>query len=274
MERCVQRVDGTSGYTNFRTAVGKLIFMALWRLDTHFAIQQLSTQVLNPTTESKRAQYLSSSRTNMTVQKSFCLNLLVVVTQIGPEIRQRAKRYGISWQRTRSDDVQPKSGTDSNQSQFVRSRVLRSVVQAQGNFWVSQNSSRNFTATFQFVSRWIQIPHVTFHSEEDHADSSTLKFDVRVATVDQRKKSLSMGRVNTKDKHCRSLHERSGWTENSFARKETWISNRGRHEWPMTTESLWTALPVEQAYKYSQFQQLTECTPRRHGPLYQLYNTQ
>ena len=33
----------------------KLIFMAPWRPDMQFAIQQLSTQVLNPTTESKRA---------------------------------------------------------------------------------------------------------------------------------------------------------------------------------------------------------------------------
>ena len=42
-------------YSNFRTAVGKLIFMAPWRPDVQFANQQLSTQVLNPTTESKRA---------------------------------------------------------------------------------------------------------------------------------------------------------------------------------------------------------------------------
>ena len=42
-------------YTNFRTAVGKLIFMAPWRPDMPFAVQQLSTHVLNPTTESKRA---------------------------------------------------------------------------------------------------------------------------------------------------------------------------------------------------------------------------
>ena len=42
-------------YSNFRTAVGKLIFMAPWRPDMQFAIQQLSTQVLNSTTESKRA---------------------------------------------------------------------------------------------------------------------------------------------------------------------------------------------------------------------------
>ena len=42
-------------YSNFRTAVGKLIFMAPWRPDMQFAIQQLSTQVLNYTAESKRA---------------------------------------------------------------------------------------------------------------------------------------------------------------------------------------------------------------------------
>ena len=42
-------------YFNFRTAVGKLIFMAPWRPDMQFAIQQLSTQVLDPTSESQRA---------------------------------------------------------------------------------------------------------------------------------------------------------------------------------------------------------------------------
>ena len=36
-------------YSNFRTAVGKLIFMAPWTSDVQFAFQQPSTQVLNPT---------------------------------------------------------------------------------------------------------------------------------------------------------------------------------------------------------------------------------
>ena len=47
-------LDGQE-YSNFRAAVGKLIFTAPWRPDMQFAIQQLSTKVLNPTTESKRA---------------------------------------------------------------------------------------------------------------------------------------------------------------------------------------------------------------------------
>ena len=36
-------------------AVGKLIFMSPWRPDMQFAIQQLSTQVSSPTSDSKRA---------------------------------------------------------------------------------------------------------------------------------------------------------------------------------------------------------------------------
>ena len=47
-------LDGND-YSNFRTAVGKLMFLAPWRPDMQFVIQQLSTQVLKPTTESKRA---------------------------------------------------------------------------------------------------------------------------------------------------------------------------------------------------------------------------
>ena len=53
--------------SNFRTPVGKLIFKAPWRPDMQFVIQQLSTQVLNSTTESKRAvkqliRYLKSTQ--------------------------------------------------------------------------------------------------------------------------------------------------------------------------------------------------------------------
>ena len=42
-------------YSNFRTAVGKLIFMAPLRPDMQFAIPSLFTQVPNPTTERKGA---------------------------------------------------------------------------------------------------------------------------------------------------------------------------------------------------------------------------
>ena len=57
-------------YSNFRRAVGNLIFMAPWRPDMQFAIRQLSTQVFNPTIESKRAvkqlmRYLKGTQTHL-----------------------------------------------------------------------------------------------------------------------------------------------------------------------------------------------------------------
>ena len=88
-------------FSNFRT-VGKLIFMAIWRPDMQLAIQQLSTQALNSMTESKRAvkqliRYLKACNTFVFVLKrakwfkQVCWNWLVVATQIGPAIRQRAR---------------------------------------------------------------------------------------------------------------------------------------------------------------------------------------
>ena len=83
---------------------------------------------INTTIESKRAvkqliRYLKGTRHTClrlelhgTVQK-VCWNSLVVVTQIGPAFRLRAKALR---------DMQPKSEADSGQSHFIRSRVLRS----------------------------------------------------------------------------------------------------------------------------------------------------
>ena len=88
-------------YSNFRTASGKFMFIAPWRPDMQFAIQQLSTQVLNPTTESKCAvkqlvRYLKGTQHTCLLNraewfKKVCWNSLVVVTQIGSAIRQHAK---------------------------------------------------------------------------------------------------------------------------------------------------------------------------------------
>ena len=33
------------------------------------------------------------------------------------------------------------------------------------------------------------------------------------------------------EQHCRSLHETSAWIEHAVARKETWTSNPGWHQW-------------------------------------------
>ena len=71
--------------------------------DTQFAIQQLFIQVLNPTAEIERSvkqliRYLKGTQHTCLrleprgmVQKRFAGRSLVVVSRIGPTIRQRAK---------------------------------------------------------------------------------------------------------------------------------------------------------------------------------------
>ena len=85
-------------YSNFRTAVGKLIFMAPWRPDIQFAIQQLSTQVLNPTSDNKRAvkqliRYLKGTQHTCLLLEPREMVQTVVVTQIGPAIRPHARVF-------------------------------------------------------------------------------------------------------------------------------------------------------------------------------------
>ena len=60
----------------------------------------------------------------------------------------------------------------SCEAEFYADRVC-----AGENFWESQNSSRNCTTTFQFVSKWIQTRQDTFHSASDQADSNISKHD-------------------------------------------------------------------------------------------------
>ena len=50
-------------------------------------------------------------------------------------------------------------------------------VLASENCWDSQNSSRNFTTKFQFVSKWIQTRQDTFCSAGDQVDSNTSRYD-------------------------------------------------------------------------------------------------
>ena len=182
------------------------------------------------------------------------------MTQIGPEIWQHAICVsGYHLQCARNDDVPPKPETDSNLSQFSRSRVSTQPLLAQENFWVSQNSSKNFTATFQFVPKWIQIRQVTFSSEENREDSSTLNFDSWQYNKGISEKRLSVRSVDTKDN-----------TTDLFTKflvgprtrpKEAWVVWDRRHGRLRSCER---RFPVEQECNYSQFHQLTDCTVRRH----------
>ena len=151
-------LDG-HGYSNFRTAVGQLIFMAPWIPDMQFAIQQLSTQVLNPTTESKRAvkqfmRYLKGTQhTSLRLEPREMVQtgLLELVGRsdsawaVDSATRQSVEGYHCNAQNVTMCNRSLK------QTAISLSSCEAEFHGAKENCWDSQNSSRNFTTTFQFV---------------------------------------------------------------------------------------------------------------------------
>ena len=175
-------------YFNFRTAVGKLIFMAPWRPDMQFAIQQLSTQVLNTTTESKRAvkqliRYLKGTQhtcLRLEPREVVPTGLLELVGRSDSDwaddsaTRQSVTGYHCDVQNVTMCNRSLKQtaiGLSSCEAQFYAASACE-------NCWDTQNSSRNFTAKFHFVSKWTQTRQDTFCSAGDQVDSNTSRYDV------------------------------------------------------------------------------------------------
>ena len=75
-------------------------------------------------------------------------------------------------------------------------------VLAPENFWVSQNSSKNFTTKFQFVPKWTQPRQDTFCSAGDQVDSNTSRYDA----LDTRQTSIHESSGH-EEQHSRPFHE-------------------------------------------------------------------
>ena len=178
-------------HSNFLTAVGKLIFMAPWTPVMQFAIQQLSTQVLNSTTVSKRGvkqliRYLKRHthktclrlEPHMTVQKS----VLELVGRSDSDFardsatRQSVTEYHCNVQGVTMCDRSLKQTAISLSS--CEAKVYAASACA-GELPGLAELSKNFTSTIQFVSKWIQIRRQRIHAHVPpiwwvHRDTSCL----------------------------------------------------------------------------------------------------
>ena len=122
------------------------------------------------------------------------------------------------------------SETASDQSQFMRSRVLRSKCLRGKNCWDSQNSPRNFTTTFQFFSRWIQTRQDNILQRRGTRRTQTHRNTMPCNTTVYTRETFVGDSSGHEEQHCRSLHGTSGWIANTAAREETWTSNPGWYE--------------------------------------------
>ena len=113
--------------------------------------------------------------------------------------RQRVKQNHCNVQERYN--VQPRPEADSNQSQLVRGRVLRSAC-ARELLGLAEFLQRS--PLQRFSSSRDGFTFGTFHSEEDQEDPG---IEMRCLAVEQlhREKRLSVGRVNKKDNSQRKL---------------------------------------------------------------------
>ena len=228
--------------SNFCAAVGKLIFMAPWRPGIQFAIQQLSTEVLNPTTESKRTvkqliRYLKDTQQTclrLEPREMVRKGLLELVGRSGSDwaggsaTRQSVTGYHCDVQNVTMCNRSLKQ--DSDQFQFMRSRVLRSQCLRWRIVWTRRTFQGTSLRRFSSSRDGFRLDTTHSTAQRTRRTQAHRNTMLGCATVDTRETSVCKSSGH-EEQHSRSLHETSGWTENAVARKETWTSNPGRYEW-------------------------------------------
>ena len=128
--------------------------------------------------------------------------------------------YGKSLQCAERDDVQLKSETDSDQSQFIRSRVLHSQPlrrRTVGTRRTLQGTSSRRCGSSRDGFRFGKTHSATQGTRRTQTHRNTMLGNT---TVDTRITSIG-GASGHERQYCRSLHETSGWIANKVARKET-----------------------------------------------------
>ena len=148
------------------------------------------------------------------------MNSWVVVTR---RFGNTPECYGISLQCAERDTVQPKSETDSDQSQFVRSSVLRS--QCLRRRTVGTRRTLKGTSLNGFRLGKIHSAAQGTRWTQTHRDTMPCN-----TTMDTRETFVGESSGH-EERHCRSLHETSGWIANTVAREETWTSHLGWYRW-------------------------------------------
>ena len=228
-------------HSNLRTPVGKFIFMALWRPDK-FAIQQLSTQVLNPTTESKRAvkqliRYLKGTQHT-------CLRL-EPRGMVQKGLLELVGRGDSDWA---GDSATRQSVTGRHcdvQNVTMCNRSLKqsaiSLSSCEAEFYAASACAADLLGLAELCKELHCDVAVRLEMDADSAKTHSAAKRTRWTqthrntmlgntTMGTSKASILVSSRHERQR-CRSLHETPGWIANTVAREETWTSNPGWYEW-------------------------------------------
>ena len=230
-------------HSNFRTAVGKLIFMAPFGPDMQFAIKQLSTHALNPTTESKRAvkkliRYLKGTQHT-------CLRLEPrgVVQKGLLELvgRSYSDQAGDSATRQSGHGIYHRDAQNVTMCNRSLKRTAISLSSCEAEFYAASACAGELLGLAELFKELHYNVSVRLEMDSDsarhilqrrrpgalkHIESTMLGN----ATVDTRETSICEASGH-EEQHCRSLQETSGWIASAVASSDTWTSNLGWYEW-------------------------------------------
>ena len=133
---------------------------------------------------------------------------------------------GISLRYTERDSVQPKSETDSDQSQFMRSRVLRSQCLRRRIVGTRRTLQGTSLQRFSSSRDGFRLGK-TLSTAQGTMRTQTYRNTVPCNTSVDTRETVVGESSGHEERHCRSLQETSGWIATAVARKETWTSNPG-----------------------------------------------
>ena len=125
--------------------------------------------------------------------------------------------------------MQPKFEADSNQFQFMRSRVIPSRCWRRELLGLAELFEElHYNVSIRLEKGSDSARHIL----QRRGPGGLKHIEIRCLAFQQwiREKRLLVERVDTKDNSADLFHETSGWTENAVACEETWTSNLGRHE--------------------------------------------
>ena len=206
-----------------------------------FAIQQPTTQVLNPTTESKRAvkqllRYLKGT-------PHTCLRL-EPRGMVQKGLLELVGRSDSDWAGD-SATRQSVTGYHCNvQGVSMCNRGLKqtaiSLSSCEAEFYAASACGGQLLGLAELFKELHHNVSVRLEMDSDSArhiqqrrgPDGLAHIEVRCLAIQQwmREKASVGGARGHERQDCGSFHETSGWTENAVARKETWTSNPGRHE--------------------------------------------
>ena len=157
-------------YSTYRTAVGKLMFMAPWRPDMQFAIQQLSTQAREPTTECRCAMKQLLRYLRGTNNTSLRLEPHAMVRENTIELVGRSDSDWAGDSATR----QSITGFHCNlQGVMICNRSLKQTAISLSSCEAELSNELHYTVSVK-MERWTLIQHDMYFSDKDQEASESV----------------------------------------------------------------------------------------------------